>query len=326
MPNVLFSRRSLLALGVAGLASTRARAAEYPERPVRILVGFPAGGFTDILARAVAEPVGQALGQRFLIENQSGAAGTLAATTAAASPPDGYTLVMGNMIAHAAAPAMMKHLRYDPATAFAPITICASQGSVVVTRPGLGIRSIAELVEKAKAAPGKFSYASSGPGSTQHLSGEQFQQATGIKLIHVPYRGSAPALNDVIAGHVDFAFDGIGSAQGHLQGGSLIALAMALPERAARYPDVPTLEELGIKGFASGSWFGLFAPAGTPKPIIDALYRETRKALDTPVVKRVLDDSAARAGGEPPERVTAFIQEEIKRLGDLVRLAKISVE
>ncbi|MBN8919431.1 MAG: tripartite tricarboxylate transporter substrate binding protein [Rhizobiales bacterium] len=313
-------------MGAAGLASTRVRAATYPERPVRILVGFPAGGFTDILARAVAEPLSQALGQRFLIENQSGGAGTLAATAAASAQPDGYTLVMGNMIAHAAAKSMMKHLRYDPATAFMPITICARQGSVVVTRPELGIRSIAELVEKAKAAPGKYSYASSGSGSTQHLSGEQFQQATGIKLIHVPYRGSAPALNDVIAGHVDFAFDGVGSANAHLQAGSLVPLAFALPARAARYPDVPTLEELGIKGFTNGSWFGLFAPADTPKPIVGALYRETTKALDTPIVKRVLEDSSAWAGGEPPEQVAAFIQEEITRLGDLVRLAKISVE
>jgi tripartite-type tricarboxylate transporter receptor subunit TctC len=326
MDRTMITRRAALALAATPLAVTRARAADYPERPVKILVGFPPGGFTDILARAVAEPLSAAFGQRFLVENQSGGAGTLAATAAAAAPPDGYTLVMGNMIAHAAAPAMMEHLRYDPATAFAPITIVASQGSAVLVRPGLGVRTLAELIARAKQAPGKMSYASSGPGSSQHLTGEQFQLATGTRLVHVPYRGSAPALNDVIAGHVDIAFDGIGSAQGHMQAGSLIALAMALPARAERFPDVPTLEELGFKGFASGSWFGLFAPANTPKPIVDRLYQETRKALESPLVKKVLADSAARPGGEPPEQVAAFIRAEVERLGALVRLAKISVK
>jgi tripartite-type tricarboxylate transporter receptor subunit TctC len=321
------SRRSLFALGLGGLAATQVRAADvYPQRPIRMLVGFPPGGFTDIMARVLAEPMGKALGQPLVVENVSGAAGTLAATQLSTAANDGYTLLMGHTTANAAAPAMIKSLRYDPLTAFAPITLAAAQAHAVLVRPEAGYKSIDDFLARARANPGKLTYASSGPGSVQHLAGELFKRLAKVDLVHVPYRGSAPALNDVIAGHVDVAFDGIGTAQSLLQGGKLVPLAVTTLERSPRYPDIPTLDQAGLKDYQMASWFGLFAPAGTPPDIIKRINTEAAAALKTQAVTKVLNDAAARAGGDSPEAFTQFVRSETARLGELIRAANITME
>jgi tripartite-type tricarboxylate transporter receptor subunit TctC len=320
-------RRSLLALGIGGLLASRARAADvYPQRPIRMLVGFPAGGFTDVMARVLAEPIGAALGQPVVVENVAGAAGTLAATQLAVATNDGYTLLMGHTTANAAAPALMKSLRYDPLTAFAPITLAAAQAHAVLVRPNSPFKTIQDLLDRARAEPGKITYASSGPGSVQHLAGELFKRLAKVDLTHVPYRGSAPALNDVVAGHVDVAFDGIGTAQGQLQSGLLVPIAVTTLERSPRYPDLPTLDQAGLGGYRMESWFGLFAPAGTSPEIVRLLNAEAAKGLTTPTVRKVLDDAAARAGGDSPEAFTAFVRSETLRLGELIRSAGITMD
>lgn len=320
------TRRSLIAGGL-GFAATRAGAqAPYPQRPIRMLVGFPAGGFTDVMARVLAEPMGNELGQRIVVENVSGAAGVLAATQLASAPSDGYTLLMGHTTANAAAPALMKSLRYDPLTAFVPITLAAAQAHAVLVRPDAGFKTIDDLLARARREPGKLSYASSGPGSVQHLAGELFKRLSGLDLTHIPYRGSAPALTDVIAGHVDVAFDGIGTAMGHLQSGALVPLAVTTLERSPRYPDLPTLDQAGLTGYRMASWFGLFAPTGTPPAIVARLNAEVVKALATPSVRKVLDDAAATPGGNSPEAFSAFVRSETARLGELIRAANITME
>jgi len=322
------SRRALLALGAAGIAATRARAADepYPQRPIRMLVGFPAGGFTDVMARVLAEPMGTALGQRIVVENVSGAAGVLAATQLSVAPPDGYTLLMGHTTANAAAPALMKSLRYDPLTAFAPVTLAAAQAHAVLVRPDAGFDTIADFLARARREPGKLSYASSGPGSVQHLAGELFKRLSGLDLNHIPYRGSAPALTDVVAGHVDVAFDGIGTAQSQLQSGALKPLAVTTLERSPRYPDLPTLDQAGLTGYRMASWFGIFAPAGTSGAIVARLNAEAVKALATPAVRKVLDDAAATPGGNSPAAFSEFVRSETARLGELIRAANITME
>ena len=322
------SRRSLIALGAAGLAATQVRAANdvYPQRTIRMLVGFPAGGFTDVMARVLAEPMGTALGQRIVVENMGGAAGTLAATQLATAANDGYTLLMGHTTANAAAPALMKSLRYDPLTAFAPITLAAAQAHAVLVRPNAGFKTIEELLARARSAPGKLTYASSGPGSVQHLAGELFKRLAKVDLTHVPYRGSAPALTDVIAGHVDVAFDGIGTAQSQLQSRALMPLAVTTLTRSPRYPDLPTLDQVGLTGYQMASWFGIFAPAGTAPAIVNRLNAEAVKALTTPSVRKVLDDAAATAGGNSPAAFTEFVRSETLRLGELIRAANITME
>lgn len=327
------SRRSLLglvattgAIAISGSLSVRSASAAdaWPERPVKIVVGFAPGGYTDIIARALAEPLSQALGQRFIVENQPGGSGVLAAAAVARAPGDGYTLLMGHITANAAAPALMPSLPYDPLTAFAPVTLAAIQPHVVLANPRLGLTTIADLISRAKQAPGKLTYASSGPGSVQHLAGELFKLKAGVDLVHVPYRGSGPALNDLVAGHVDLGFDGIGSAQGHLDAGTLKALAVTTPRRVARFPDLPTLAEAGLEGYDMASWFGLFAPAGVPWAIVDRLYAETTKALRSPVVVKVLRDAAAEPGGQPPDAFAAFVRAEAARLGALIKSAGIA--
>jgi tripartite-type tricarboxylate transporter receptor subunit TctC len=274
----------------------------------------------------MAEPMGEALGRRIVVENVSGAAGVLAATQLSTAPPDGYTLLMGHTTANAAAPALMKSLRYDPLTAFAPITLAAAQAHAVLVRPDAGFDTIQDFMERVRREPGKLTYASSGPGSVQHLAGELFKRLSGLDLTHVPYRGSAPALTDVVAGHVDVAFDGIGTAQALLQGGALKPLAVTTRERSARYPDLPTLDQAGLKGYYMASWFGIFAPAGTPDAIVARLNAEAVKALTTAPVRRVLDDAAATPGGNSPDDFREFVRSETVRLGALIRAANITMD
>lgn len=318
-------RGALAALASTVLAPRLARAqSDYPNRPITLVVGFPAGGFTDVIARALGTPMSAALGRPIIVENQSGAAGTIAAARVARSEADGYTILMGHVTANAAAGALMPQLPYNPATAFKPVTLAGTQPHAVLVSPKSGIASIQDLISRAKGGA-NLTYASSGNGSLQHLAGELFNRLAGTKLTHIPYRGSAPALTDVVGGQVTVAFDGVGSAQSLLESKMLIPIAVTTRERVARFPDVPTLAEAGLTNYEMASWFGLFVPANTPDAIVTRIYDVSRAALQTPAVQKILDDAAAKAGGQPPAEFNGFVQGEIRRLGDFIRAAGITI-
>jgi tripartite-type tricarboxylate transporter receptor subunit TctC len=267
------NRRTLLALLAALAAPRSARAEEqtYPDRPIRIIDPFPSGSPVDVIGRLVADRLEKAWGQPVLVESKSGAGGTVGANVVARSPPDGYTLLITSASTLATAPALFKSLPYDPIKDFAPIWAVKSSGQVVVVNPALPINNLQDLVQYAKAHPSQVSYASSGFGTVQHLAGELFIARTGAPLIHVPYRGGAPATNDLLGGHIQVMFDAIGNTLQNIKAGKLKALAVLRAKRAAVLPDVPTAAEAGVPGVELNGWVGLFAPAQTPRNILDKL-------------------------------------------------------
>ena len=320
-------RRTLLAALGAGSLAPRARAqADWPQRPVRLLVGFPPGGFTDILARVIAPKLQEHFGQPFVVENRSGAAGIIAADAVAKAPPDGHTLLLAHPTAVAIAPALSQRLPYDALTAFAPVTLLALQPHLLLVKGDAPWRSVADLVVDARTRPGAITYASSGIGSVQHVQGEQFAAAAGVAVVHVPYRGSGPTMTDLAAGQVHFAIDGAAVSASLIEAGRLRALATSAGARIARFPDLPTLEESGVPGVAPGSWFGLLAPAGTPPAIITVLQRAAAAALPTPEVERAMRNASAEPGGTTPRSFADFIQGEIERYRELAARTRISID
>jgi tripartite-type tricarboxylate transporter receptor subunit TctC len=267
------NRRTLLAL-LAALASpciTRAEEQTYPDRPIHIIDPFPSGSPVDVIGRLVADRLEKTWGQPVLVESKSGAGGTVGTNVVAKSPPDGYTLLVTTASTLATAPVLYKSLPYDPIKDFAPIWAVKSSGQVVVVNPALPINTLQDLVQYAKAHPGQVSYASSGFGTVQHLAGELFIARTGAPLIHVPYRGGAPATNDLLGGHIQVMFDAIGNTLQNIKAGKLKALAVLRAKRAAVLPDVPTAAEAGVPGVELNGWIGLFAPARTPRDVLDKL-------------------------------------------------------
>jgi tripartite-type tricarboxylate transporter receptor subunit TctC len=281
-------------------ASSFARAeATYPDQPIRIIDPFPSGSPVDVIGRLIADRLEKALGQPVLVESKSGAGGTLGANYVAKSPPDGYTLLVTTGSTLATAPALYRALPYDPIADFAPIWAVKSSGQVVVVNPALPVKSLQELVQYAKAHKGEVSYASSGFGTVQHLAGELFVAHTGAPLTHVPYRGGAPATNDLIGGHIQVMFDAIGNTLQNIQAGKLRALAVLRTQRARVLPDVPTAAEAGVPGVELNGWVGLFAPAATPRPILDKLISTlAASTTDQELTKRLM-----AAGAELGERV-----------------------
>ncbi len=260
----------LAALAAALWLSLPAPAADYPARPVTILVAFTPGGPSDVLARIVGRRLQEILHQPFIIENRPGSGGNIAAEQAANAAPDGYTLLMGNNSILATNAALYKKLGYEPEKDFIPISLIGTQANILVVNPSVPANSMAELIALAKANPGQLNFASSGFGAAAHLAGELFKTEAKINIVHVPYKGAAPALNDVIAGHVQMMFATAASVIGLIKNGKVRALAVTTPKRTALLPDLPTVDELGIKGFDATTWHGLVAPAGTPKEIIDS--------------------------------------------------------
>ena len=325
-------RRSLVVLGAAALVVRPLRAqGAWPTKPVRIVVPFAPGGTTDILARALAPELGKAFGQTFVVENKAGAGGNLGADLVAKSPPDGYTLLMGTVGTQSINPSLYPKMPYDAVKDFAPITLVAGVPNGLVMNPAKaaasGITDVRSLIAYARANPGKLNMASSGNGTSIHLSGELFKAMTGTFMVHFPYRGSGPALLDLIGGTMDLMFDNLPSALPQIKAGKLIALAVTSAQRSAALPDVPTIAEAGpVKGFEASSWFGLLAPTGTPPDIIDRIQQETAKALGAPALKERLLSQGAIPSGMTPAEFTRFIAAETKKWTQVVKVSGAKVD
>ena len=325
---------SLAALLAPGLAPTPAAAqAAWPSKAVRLVVPFAAGGTTDILARSLAPELQKAFGQPFVVDNKPGAGGNTGAADVAKSAPDGYTLLMGTVGTHAINAALYPKMPYDPVKDFVPITLMAGVPTVFVMNPALaakyGINSVADFIKVAKANPGKFNMASSGNGTSIHLSGELFKSMSGTYMVHFPYRGSGPALIDLIGGSMDLMFDNLPSALPHIKAGKLKGLAVTSAKRSDAIPELPTIAEAGgaaLKGYEASSWFGLMAPAGTPPEIVSRIQQETAKALGSPALKERLQAQGAIPSGMSSADFVAFIAAETRKWAAVVKASGAKVD
>lgn len=323
----MIRRRSLLALPFAAAPLGAVRAQTYPSRPVTIIVPFVAGGTTDIMARLMADRLGAVLGQRFVVENRPGAGGNPGSAAVARAEPDGLTLLMGTVGTHAINASLYAKMPFDPVRDFAPVAFVSGVPNAMIVNPErTPVRTPAEFVEFARTKPGGANMASSGLGTSIHLSGEMFQQRTGLKMTHVPYRGSAPALTDMLSGQVDVMFDNLPSCLGFIQGGQLRALAVTSAARSAALPDVPTLAESGFPDFDASSWFGLFAPRGTPEAITARLNKESLTALATDDLRRRLAELGAEPRPMTPVEFAAFIDAEGVRWAAAVKASGARLE
>jgi tripartite-type tricarboxylate transporter receptor subunit TctC len=317
---------SALSAGLPALAQT-----QWPTKPVRIVVPFAAGGTTDILARAIAPELSRAFGQQFIVDNRGGAGGNVGAELVSKATPDGYTLLMGTVGTHGINRALYDKLPYDPIKDFAPITMVAGVPNVMEMQAekarALGINNVRDFIKYAKAHPGKLNMASSGNGTSIHLAGELFKSMTGIYMVHLPYRGSAPALLDLVGGTADVMFDNLPSSLAHIKGGKLKALAVTSLQRSSALPDVPTIEEAaGLKGFDATSWFGLLAPAGTPPDIVNRIQQEVAKALNTPAIKEKLQAQGAIPSGNTPAEFARHIDAEHRKWAQVVKASGAKVD
>lgn len=314
--------RAIVAL-VAALAifAGSAHGAEtgYPNKPIRLVVPFPPGGTTDVIGRLIGQQLSTRLGQQFVIDNRPGAGGSIGTDIVAKAPADGYTLLLGTVATHSINPSLYARLPYDAVKDFAPISLLATLPNVLVVNPSLPVRSVRELVALAKAKPGTLTFASGGNGTTHHLSGELFKRMAGVDMTHVPYKGNAPAIADVLGGQVSMMFDNIGNSLPHIKAGKLRALALTGAVRAPVLPSLPTLTELGFAGFNITSWFGLFAPAGTPQPIVERLNTEVNRALHDNQVRGLLASEGIEAQVDTPEQFRLFLQAEAVRWAKLVK-------
>jgi len=313
-------------LAVIALAATGpALAQAWPNKPIRLVVNFPPGGAADQIARSVGVPLGEALGQPIVIENRPGANGNIGADAVAKSPPDGYTLLMSSGGAFSVNPHLYTKLPFDPVNDLVPVAAAARILVFLVVRPDLPAKSVDEFVALARANPGKLTYGSPGSGSSPHIAGEMLKRAAKIDIVHVPYKGAAPALTDLLGGQLDFMFDpGIGLPQ--VRAGKLRLLAVGSPKRSALFPDTPTLAEAGMTGFDADSWFGFYAPAGVPADILARLNREINRALRTPAVRERITALGAEAVALSAEEFAALQRADRERFGVVVREAGIKLD
>jgi tripartite-type tricarboxylate transporter receptor subunit TctC len=314
-----------LLVAMALLAGT-ASAQTYPSRPVRVVVPFPPGGTTDIVARLVAERLGPILGQPVVIENRAGAGGAVGAAEIARAAPDGYTLGLATVSTHGVNPAINPKLPYDASRDFTPISNLASVPNVVSAHPALGVDDIRGLIQRAKASPGKITYASAGNGSLSHMLGELFKASTGTDLLHVPYKGVGPALNDTLGGQVNLLFDNLPSSLPYIQSGKLRALAVSSPARLDSLPGVPTFAESGVPQLNDPSWFGLVAPARLPEPVLARVHEAVTKALAAPEVRSRMHNVGAVPAGNSPKEFAAQIRREIERHKRVAEESGIRIE
>jgi len=323
-------RTALVALaGAATLAlatTADAQAPTYPTKPIRIVVPFPAGGATDILARAAAQRLTEAWGQSVVVDNRPGAGGNIGAELVAKSAPDGYTLLMGTVGTHAINASLYAKMPYDHVKDFAPVILVAGVPNVLVVNPAVPANSVQELIAYAKANPGKLNFASSGAGTSIHLSGELFKVMAGVQMTHVPYKGSAPALQDLIGGQVQLMFDNLPPSLPQIKAGKLRALGVTSATRAPALPDTPTIAESGLTGFEASSWFGLLAPAGTPPAVIARLNGEIATWLGTPEAKEKLLALGANAAGGTPEDFAKHIAAETAKWAKVVKESGAKVD
>ena len=316
----------LLGLAILLAPSSDASAQAYPTKPVSLLIAFPPGGPSDVLSRIVGKKLEQILGQPFIMDNRPGAGGNIAAEAAANAPADGHTILMGNNSILATNAALYKKVNFDPEKDFVPISLVGSQANILVVNPDVPAKSMAELIALLRANPGKFNYASSGHGAAAHLAAELFKAEAKVDIVHVPYKGAAPALTDVIAGHVQIMFATAASVVPHIQSGRVRALAVTPLKRTAVFPDLATIDELGLKGFDATTWHGLVAPAKTPRDIVVRLHRATVEALNDPAVRKSLTDLGVDIVGNTPEEFAAYVKAEIPKWTAIVRASGATLD
>ena len=324
-----FSRTvgSLVIAATFGLAAGTALGAAYPDRPIRLVVPYPPGGATDIIGRVVAQRLGTALGQQVIVENRGGAGGNIGAAAVAKAAPDGYTLLMAALTSHSIIQTLeSKTINYSLEKDFAPITMVGSVPLVFVVHPSVPANNLSELIAYAKSRPGHLTYASSGPGAPQRMGAELFKRAAGVDMLHVPYKGSGPAMADLVGGQVLTMVETVPAAQGFIKSNKLRALAVTTPERISMLPDVPTAAEAGLPGFAVSSMFGVLAPANTPKEIVERLNTEMVKLLQVPEVKEQLLQQGAYALSTTPQETAEHIRKEIGMWATVIQESKITAD
>ncbi len=314
----MLNRRTCL-LTLATLSSAARAQSAWPNKPIRYIVPFAPGGTTDILARVVGEKLALALGQPVVIDNKPGQGGSAGAAELARAAPDGYTIGGGTISSHAINATLYDKLPYDPVTSFAPITLYATQPNVLLLHPSVPATSVREFIALLKANPEKYSFGSAGNGTSQHISGELFKTLAGVRMQHIPYRGSGQMLPELLGGTLPVAFDNIASAIAHVKAGKLRALAVTTAQRSSVAPDVPTLAESGLAGYEISSWQAVFAPAGTPGAIVERLYSEIARILKTPDISKRLSELGLDLSGMPPAELAALVKADVPRLGKVVR-------
>jgi tripartite-type tricarboxylate transporter receptor subunit TctC len=303
-----------------------ARAAEYPTKPIRMLVGFAPGGGTDTTARTIAQPMSEALGQQVVVDNRPGAAGNIATDIASKSPADGYTILMGTIAALAINPSLYKSLPFDPIRDFEPVTLAVSSTNVLAVHPAVPVKNVRELIALAKSQAGKLSYGSSGVGGAGHLAGVLFDSLAGTTMVHIPYKGGAPAMIALIGGEVQLVFATAETAVPQIRSGKIRALGVTMAKRTALLPDLPTIAEAGLPGYEANNWYGILLPAKTPRAIVERLSRETVKVLNTPAIKEQLFRQGLDASPSTPQEFSAYIKSEMAKWAKVVKASGAKAE
>jgi tripartite-type tricarboxylate transporter receptor subunit TctC len=321
------SRKHYFVLLIAALCCAAFPAlAEYPDKPVKIIVPYPPGGTTDILARVIAQRLGERLKQSFIVENRGGASGAIGTQAVAKSPADGYTLCMGTIGTHGINSALFKNLPYDAVKDFAPITIVGITPNVLTVHPSVPAKNLQELLALARAKPGTLNFGSTSPGGSPHMAGELFKTMANIDITHIPYKGAGPMLIDLVGGQIQMGFDNMPSSIGHIRSGKLRAIAVTTTKRWPGAPDVPTMAESGLPGYEVSAWFGLLAPAGTPKPVVDLLYKNISGILKQPDMVKQLFELGAEPGGNTPEAFARYIAADVEKWTRVVAATGVKVE
>lgn len=302
----------------AALLAAPAAAADYPTKPIRMVVAQAAGGNADIVARAVAMKMGEALKQQFVVDNRPGGVGVIGAETVARAAPDGYTILLASS-AFGVNPSLQKSLPYDPIHGFSPITLVATAPNILVVNPSLSVRTVKDLIALARARPGQLNFGSSGSGGSPHLAGELFKYLTKVEMVHVPYKGAAAAIVDLVAGNIQLSFASMPSAIGQVRSGKLRGIAVTSIKRSAAVPDLPTIAEAGVPDFETAAWQGLFAPARTPAAIVQVLNREAARAVQAPDVRERLATEGGEPVGNSPAEFAAYVKREIARWSTVVK-------
>ncbi len=321
MPTLIRVLASLIAaLSVATVC------AQYPTRPVRLIAPFPASGGVDIVARQIAQKLSERWGQQVVVDNRPGATGIIGTDLAAKSAPDGYTILLGNVATQAVNVSLYSHIPYDPVRDFAPITLIARVPEMLIVNPSMAVTSVKDLIALAKAKPKQLTFGSAGAGSPPHLAGELFQSLANVQFVHVPYKGSAPALTDLIGGQINMYFANILSAMVHVKAGRLRALGVTSAKRSIVAPDVPTIAEAGLTGYEEYNWYGLLAPHGTPKPVVDTLYQNTIAVVRSADLQERLTRDGAEVIASKPEEFAKFIRSEISKYAKVIKTRGLRVE
>lgn len=321
----LFRISALLAAALVALAPVTASAQAWPSKPIKLVNPFAPGGGVDAFGRPLAAKLTQSLGQTVFVENIAGAGGTVGAGQAAKAPPDGYTFFLG-AIHHTIAESVYAKLPYNIERDFTPVTVLSYVPNVVVINPKHPFKTLKELIDYAKANPDKLNFGSAGNGTSHQLAGELFKTITGTKLVHVPYKGAGPMMQDLIAGQIDMAFDGMGTSANQIKAGKLRPIAVTTQARSALIPEIPTMQEAGLAGYEVTTWYALWALKGTPQEIVNRLYRETVKVLQQPDIREIWASQSAEAGGQPPEQFAQFLRAEIVKWAKVAKDAGVKID